>query len=494
MKVRAAIRPLLGSSFLLLSACMVGPSYRVPDKALVNAPAAHGAFVQGTGRAVAAAPLPPYWWRLYNNPRLDALVEEALSANTSLRMADANLEHSRALLREAKTLRQPSVAMEGSVARAQLAGEQYLLPITLPRDTYYETGLTVGYDLDLFGGIRRGIEAATASDEAVEAARDLVRVNVAAETTRAYADACGLGLQLTAARRSLELQRQSLGLTKQLLSGGRAIDLDVTRSQQLVDQLTTTIPGLEAGRRNALYRLATLTGRPPSQFDTDLEECATPPRLTEPLPIGNGAALLKRRPDVRAAERQLAAATAEIGVATAQLYPDIRIGVSAGSIGLTRDAFTSPTNFWQLGSMLSWQANQSAARARIAAANATAKLALAHFDGTVLTALADTESALNTYVHDLQREASAEAARDDAATVERQATSLQVGGRATALTVIDAQRTLATAEQSLAQLKSAISDDQVAVFLALGGGWEDTPDVGNAGTARASGVLGQGVP
>jgi outer membrane protein TolC len=144
--------------------------------------------------------------------------------------------------------------------------------------------------------------------------------------------------------------------------------------------------------------------------------------------------------------------------------------------------------------MLTWQANQSAARARIAAANATAKLALAHFDGTVLTALADTESALNTYVHDLQREASAEAARDDAATVERQATSLQVGGRATALTVIDAQRTLATAEQSLAQLKSAISDDQVAVFLALGGGWEDTPDIGNAGTARALGVLGQGVP
>jgi outer membrane protein TolC len=201
------------------------------------------------------------------------------------------------------------------------------------------------------------------------------------------------------------------------------------------------------------------------------------------LPIGDGAALLKRRPDIREAERQLAAATAEIGVATAQLYPDIRIGVSSGSTGAKADAFTSPTNFWQLGSTLAWQANQSAARARIAGAQASAKLALAHFDGTVLTALADTESALNTYVHDLQRETSAQAARDDAATVEREAETLQVGGRATALTVIDAQRTLAAAEQSLAQLKSAISDDQVAVFLALGGGWENASDVRSARTA-----------
>ena len=486
MRNGTATRLLLGSSLLLLSACVVGPNYRVPEHALVNAPEAKKAFVESSDPAVSEAPLPPNWWRLYSNPRLDALVEEALSANTDLRMADANLEHSRALLREAKTLRQPSVAIDGGVTYAQLAGEQYLQPITPPRSTYYQTELTVGYDLDLFGGIRRGIEAATADDEAVEAARDLVRVNVAAETARAYAGACGLGLQLLAARKSLDLQRQSLELTKELLRRGRAIDLDVTRSQQLVDQLTTSIPSLEAGRRNALYRLAALTGRPPSQFDTDLEDCTTPPRLAEPLPIGDGAALLKRRPDIREAERQLAAATAEIGVATAQLYPDIRIGISAGSIGTAASAFTSPTNFWQLGSVLSWQANQSAARARIAAANATAKLALAHFDGTVLTALTDAESALTTYVHDLQRESSAQAARDDAATVEREAETLEVGGRATTLTVIDAQRTLAASEQSLAQLKSAISDDQVSVFLALGGGWEHAPE---AGTARV--IAGQ---
>jgi outer membrane protein, multidrug efflux system len=473
---------------LLIDACMVGPNYRIPDGALVNAPAAKGAFLASNDPAVTAAALPRNWWRLYDNPKLDALVQQALNANTNLRMANANLEQSAALLREAKALRQPSVAIGGDIEYAQLAGEQYLLPITPPRSAYYEGEVTVGYDLDLFGGIRRGIEAARADDEAVEAARDLVRVNVAAETARAYVDACGFGLQLEAAQRSLDLQRKSLDLTRQLLRGGRAIDLDVTRSRQLVEQLSAVIPSLEAGRRNALYRLATLTARAPSQFDRDLDDCARPPRLAQPLPIGDGATLLKRRPDIREMERQLAAATAEIGVATAQLYPDIQIGVGGGSIGTTGTALTSPTNFWQLGSVLSWQANQSAARARIAAANAAAKSALAQFDGTVLTALADTESALNTYVHDLRQEQSLKAARDDAARAERDAERLEVGGRATALDVIDAQRTLASSEQSLAQVQSAIPDDQVAVFLALGGGWETDPTAGKVAQSGAAAI------
>jgi outer membrane protein, multidrug efflux system len=460
---------------LLVDACTVGPNYRLPDRALVRSRAATGAFVGSSDGAVTVAPLPRYWWRLYDSPELDSLITQALAENTDLRMANANLEYSRALVREATTLRQPSIAVGAGVEYAQLAGEQYLLDVTLPRNTYYDAGVTIGYDLDLFGGIRRGIEAARADDEAVEAARDLVRVNVAAETARAYADVCGAGLQLVAARRSLTLQESSLRLTKALRERGRAIDLDVTRSRQFVDELTGVIPGLEALRRNALYRLTTLTGRPPSEFDRNLEGCASPPRLMQPLPIGDGAALLKRRPDIREAERQLAAATAEIGVATAQLYPNITLGAAVGSLGVHSDVLTSPTNYWQVGPILTWQANQSATRARIAGANAQAKLALAHFDGTVLTALNETESALSSYQHDLQREASAKAARNEAARVARDVERLEVGGRATALEVIDAQRTLASAEQSLAQLQSAICEDQVAVFLALGGGWESGP-------------------
>ena len=473
MRRLRAVVLLAGVGLFLVAACTVGPNYRVPEHALVRSPAANGAFLGSSDRSVSVASLPPYWWRLYDSSELDSLVGRAFAENTDLRMANANLEYSRALLREATTLRQPSIAIGAGVEYAQLAGSQYLLPITLPRNTYYDADATIGYDLDLFGGIRRGIEAARADNQAVAAARDLVRVNVAAETARAYADACGSGLQLAAARRSLALQRQSLQLTRQLRERGRAMDVDVTRSQQFVDELTAAIPNFEALRRNALYRLATLTGDPPSQFDRHLEDCATPPRLTQPLPVGDGAALLKRRPDVREAERQLAAATAEIGVATAALYPDITLGISLGSLGAKSSAFTSPTNFWETGSSLTWQANQSAARARIAGANAQAKVALAHFDGTVLTALEETETALNTYQHDLQGEKSLRAARNEAARVAQDEERLEVGGRATTLDVIDAQRTLASAEQSLAQMQSGISQDQIAVFLALGGGWEE---------------------
>ncbi len=460
-------------SAALLSSCTLGPDYHVPDAAVINASGARGSFVSAADSALSPAPVPDRWWHLYEDSRLDGWVEEALKSNTDLRAADANLERSRAALKEAEALRQPSAALSAGVEYAQLSGEQYLLPITPPVNTLYDSELTVGYDLDLFGGIRRGIEAARADDEAVEAARDLVRVNVAAETIRAYAEACGAGMQLEAAQRVLTVQQESLALTERLFEGGRAVDLDVTRARQLVDQQTGLIPALQAERRNALFRLATLTGRPPALFDRDLEACSSPPRLMRPLPVGDGVALLRRRPDVRRAERQLAAATAYIGVETAQLYPDIALGVQAGSVGATSDALTSPTNLWGIGAILNWQANQSAARARIAGARAVARLALANFDGVVLAALRDTEISLNTYTHDLQREAATRQARDEAQRAVQDSERLEADGRATALAVIDAQRAYAAAEQTLAELETAIAEDQISVFLSLGGGWSD---------------------
>jgi outer membrane protein, multidrug efflux system len=457
----------------LVSGCLVGPSYHLPQSALINSPTAQQAFVASGDPALSDTAATQSWWHLYEDHRLDEWVEEALRSNTDLRQADANLERSRAALKETRSLRQPSVQINAGVQYSQLAGEQYLLPITPPRSTYYDAELTVGYDLDLFGGIRRGIEAARADDEAVEAARDLVRVNVAAETIRAYVDACGAGMQVEAAVRVLSVQQDSLALTERLFQGGRAIDLDKTRARQLVDQQRGVVPSLEAARRNALFRLATLTGKPPALFARDLETCTSPPRLSHPLPVGDGAALLKRRPDVRQAERELAAATANIGVQTAQLYPDIAIGIPVGSIGAAHDAFTSPTNFYGIGAVLKWQANQSAARARIQGAKASAKLVLAKFDGVVLEALRDAETALNVYVHDLQREDSTRMARDEAERAVRDSERLQRTGRATSLAVIDAQRAYATSEQALAQLETALAQDQVAVFLALGGGWEN---------------------
>ncbi len=459
-----------------LAGCTVGPDYLLPKEATVNAPAAQGSFAGVRGNpAVQAEALPAGWWRLYRSPDLDRLVTTALAENTDLRVADANLERSRAMVDLVKTQQQPDVAFGGAYERAQFSAQQYLTTANLPPYNVYDVSLSASYDPDLFGRIRRGIEAAEADDDAVEAARDWVRVAVAADVTRAYLEVCSAGDELAVARHSVDLQRQSLALTHQLETAGRKTSLDVTRSQALADQLQSTIPAIEARQRNALYRLATLTGKPPAEFPAALAKCAAAPPLDRPIPVGDGAALLRRRPDVREAERQLAASVAEIGVATADLYPHVVLGASGGSTGLPGDFWTHATNFWSVGPGVSWELNQSAPRAKIAAATATQKMQLAHFDGVVLGALREVETALNVYSHDLQQRGSVSAARAEAAKAVADARQLEVSGRGDPLATLDAQRTLASAEAALANIRAQIAQDQVALFRALGGGWETTP-------------------
>ncbi len=469
-----ALGALAAAALSMAAGCAaVGPNYALPAQAVINAPAAQGGFVGAQAqRALADTPLPDHWWRLYQSPDLDRLVAEALAANTDLRVADANLQRSQALVKEAKAARQPGAAANFEIERAQLSAEQYLVPGTLAPVDLYEGGVSVSYDLDLFGRIRRGIEAAKAEDEAVADARDLVRVTVAAETARAYVEVCAAGDQLVAARASLALQQRSLALTQTLVRNGRGTRLDLTRSQGQIDQFRASIPALEAAQRNALFRLAALTGKPPSQFEASLARCVAAPALAQPIPVGDGAALLRRRPDVRAAERRLAAATARIGVATSALYPDVTLGASVGSVGVTGDFLKPQTNLYGIGPGVTWQLNQSAARARIAAANAEQKADLARFDGVVLTALRDVEISLNVYGHDLERQRNLIAASAQAASALADARKLQAAGKTGVLATLDAERTLASAQSALAAMRAQISQDQVSVFLALGGGWE----------------------
>lgn len=453
--------------------CTVGPDYHLPKEATFNAPAAQGPFVGGqTNLTVAEGSLPPEWWHLYRDPNLDRLIAAAFAENTDLRIANANLERSAARVDLASSEGEPNVALDAGVERTLIPAEKYLSKARLPVLNVYALNLSATYELDLFGRIRRGVEAAKADDEAVAAARDWVRVSVAAEVTRAYVDVCATGDQLSVAHRSVDLQQESHAFTRRLQQAGRATQLDVTRSQVLVDQLRATIPALEAQRRNDLYRLATLSGRPPAEFEADLTRCVSVPPIDQPIPVGDGAALLKRRPDVRVAERELAASTAEIGVATASLYPRVVLGAAIGSTGLMNDFLRHPTDGWDIGPGISWELNQNGPRARIAGAEAAQKAQLAHFDGAVLGALRDVETALNVYTHDLERQKSLSAARDEAGSSVADARRLQSEGRSGALATLDAERTLESAEASLAALRSQIAQDQVALFLALGGGWE----------------------
>jgi NodT family efflux transporter outer membrane factor (OMF) lipoprotein len=464
------------ASLAALTACKtVGPHYDgPPPSAAVKSPAAAAPFVSATGQAFSRETAPGDWWRMYQDPVLDELVRQAFAANTDLRMAEANLERSQALLRQARAARQPSVAVNFDPSYQQLSTESYLQPGVVAPLGLYDTGVTVSYELDLFGRIHRAIQAASADDEAVRAAYDLSKITVAAETTRAYADVCGAGEQLAAAQRVLALQRQSYTLTQRLVRSGRGAALDLTRSVAQISQYQANIPALEAARRNALFRLAVLTGRPPSDYPRAAEACTTAPRLSQPIPVGDGALLLRRRPDIRAAERTLAADTDRIGVAMGELYPIVSLGATAGSTGAVTDIFTPMTNRYGFGPSLRWQLNQNAARARVAATEATTRMALAHFDGVVLNALREAEAALTTYGQDLQRNADLAAVRDRAAQAVGQSRSLYVGGKVDFLSYLDAQRTLASAETALAASAGQLSADQVAIFLALGGGWESS--------------------
>ncbi len=334
MKLRLRLVAAAGAT-LALAGCAAGPSYRAP----VAPTAAAQPFVSADPRIAAADATRADWWRLYDLPALDGLVQAALVNNTDLRVAAANIAEARASLSGARSNLLPTPVVSGSAQYSQArANPLFNNP---PEGWTYTGGLDVSYEADLFGRIRRGIQAAIADVEAREAAQDTVRVTVAAETTRAYLNACGYAQQAEVARRSLDLLGQSYDITARRRDLGASSDYEVSLSAGLREQARAQIPLLEAQRRSALYQLAVLTGRLPAEISQDAAACLKLPSLTAPVPVGDGAALLRRRPDVRNAERTLAASVARIGVATADLYPTVSLGASVSEAATKRRGLQS---------------------------------------------------------------------------------------------------------------------------------------------------------
>ena len=459
---------------LLLAACgtVVGPDYRVPETAVVKRLDAAAPFLGAGEKPFSQGALPAQWWRLYRDGTLDALVDQAFTANTDLRVAAANLARAQAVVAEAEQSGRPAVDLAAAPGFGRAAGAASGVNHALPDRASYDAGLHVSYQLDLFGKIARAVEAAHADSDSAQAASDLARVTVAAETTRAYAEACSAGRQIAIARQSVALQDKFVRSTAQRVKLGRGTALDNSRALGQRDQLRAAVPPLEAQRRAALYRLAVLTGETPSRFPQAVAACEQVPRLAEAIPVGDGAALLRRRPDIRQAERLLAAGTARIGVATAELYPQISLGLSAGSTGSLSGFGEGNTLRYSFGPLISWSLpSTSSARAHIAQAEAGTAASLARFDGVVLNALRETETALTNYARELDRNAALKAARDQSALASNQAGRLYRFGRTDFLTTLDAERTLASTEAAVAASDAALATDQVTLFLALGGGW-----------------------
>jgi NodT family efflux transporter outer membrane factor (OMF) lipoprotein len=450
------------ASALALAACATGPDYVRPATPTAKA----GPFVAANSPAIQPlAPVPDNWWRLYNDPVLDGLIADALAHNTDVRAAVARLARARASLRETKVDRLPQGGVNASATRGRDEGSS-------DASTSYSAGLEVAYEVDLFGRVARGVEAARGDVGAAEGDADAVRVAIVSDTARAYADASSAAERLAVAEHIVELLDQSLRLTEKQVDIGQTTRLDTARIAALRNQRQAEIPAIAAERDGALFRLATLTGRAPSELPATAGARTSSLKLDYPIPVGDGAQLLARRPDVRAAERRLAAATARIGVATAELYPQITLGGSLGSsAGSIGNLFSNPVGFL-LGPLISWSFSDHArARARLAGAEAGSEEALAQFDGTVLRSLEETETALSVYANALRRREALQAARNEAEVAAKIVRAQQREGQVDSLALLDAERTFAESEAKLADINGQVASAQINLFRALGGGW-----------------------
>jgi NodT family efflux transporter outer membrane factor (OMF) lipoprotein len=467
---RAAV--LAAASLASLSACRVGPNYHAPTLP----PGTEAPLVSLTATAETAASPPDTWWRLYKDSRLDAFVAEALTANRTLAAADANLTAARAVLTAAHAQRYPSTAAVagGIYGRDAVTDEILELGGHAPQTFWlFEDVFQAAYEVDLFGRVHRAIEVANANADAVAAMRDSVRVVVVAETARAFAAVCALGEELDVAHHSLEVVSHEEQITQRRRDAGAGSDFDVTRAQALVAQTRSSIPSLEGQRRAALFELTAVLGRTPAEAPEDLTACVTPPRLDALVPVGDGSTLIRRRPDVRQAERQLAAATAEIGVATADLYPTIRlVGLYGGAATQLSQLNTNIGRTWGIGPSISWSfPNMAAPRARVRQAKAAQVAALASFDSVVLTALKEVEQALALYGAALDNRAALGEARDQVHAAFDMAHGQFLAGSVSNLDLLTTEQTLVAIDAAVASSDAALIQDQIAVFKALGGGW-----------------------
>jgi NodT family efflux transporter outer membrane factor (OMF) lipoprotein len=463
----------LVSGFAVLGACRVGPDYRAPEP-LKGADAPLVSL--DTALENTAAP-PDAWWRLYDDARLDGLILEALRANQNLAAAEANFSAARAVVAAAKAGRYPStnVTAGGLYGRDPTTEEILELGGHAPADLWIlEDIFEVGYEVDLFGRVRRSIEAAKANAASAAAARDSLKVVTVAETARFYAQVCALGEQLEVAEHSLDVVAHEADITMHRYEAGANSKLDVARAQALVSQVRASIAPLQGQRRAALFELTAILGRTPLNAPQELNDCIAPPQLKALIPVGDGAQLLSRRPDVRQAERRLAAATAQIGVATADLYPTIRLNGFIGSVGSQLSDLTSNGGLaWGVGPSISWAfPNQTGGRAKVRQAKAFQAAALASFDQSVLTALKETEQALVQYRSALDSRQALADAQDKIHAAFDIAHDQFLAGGASNLDLLTTEQTLVSVDASVAAADAALVQDQIAVFKSLGGGWQ----------------------
>ncbi len=449
---------------LTIAGCAVGPDYRAPQPEPARLlQAEHGGHDRSRFEAA--------WWRQFEDPTLDALVGEALDENRELRIAYARLRAARAIRDDISNDHLPTVTAGASadIGKAQQPGfsEERV------NAERYDLGLDMAWELDLFGRIQRSLEASEAQAEAAEAELYQLQVSLVAELVDAYGQLRGAQLRERIARDNLANQRNSHELTEQLREAGVGSELDVLRADARLAATEASLPQLRAQQVRARNRIATLLGQRADQLSVDLSPRELP-AIAKSLPIGDPGELLRRRPDIRAAERQLAAATANVGVATADLFPRVSLSGFLGFIaGRGSQIGFSAAQAWGVAPSISWAAfDLGSVRARLRGAEADADAALAGYEQQVLLALEESENAFSDYANAQQRLLSLIRQSTASRAAAQQAEIRYREGTADFLVLLDAERERLQAEDAQAQAEVEVYRSVVSLYKALGGGWD----------------------
>lgn len=473
MSPRLALRSLI--VLLFLPACaVVGPGYEPPV-----------AEVPATWREAPSAGLvagesdTARWWQRLGDPLLDELVERAVADGLDLRAAAARVREARALRGVAAGERYPAASATASYEHRE-DSENTPFGEFISETDIHSLGLGASWEVDLWGRVRRSVEAADAELAAsIEDAR-AVLVAVAAETASAYVDLRAFQARLAIARTNVSLQEQTLAVVRARYDAGLVGERDVAQAGTNVGTTRARVPALEAGVRAAENRLAVLVGQPPGALAERLAETRPIPRPPSEVAIGVPAELVRRRPDVRRAERRLAAEVARIGVAEGELYPRLSL---VGTIGLASDGaqrlFETDSRVLGFGPSLQWNVFQGGRlRQLVAAQDARAEQAAVAWESSVLLALEETENAMTAYVREQSRRDALAFAADQARGAVAAAQSQYREGLSDFQSVLDSERALAGLEDEVADSSAAITSNLIALYRALGGAFE--PETGTA--------------
>lgn len=458
-----------------LGACTMGPNYAGPPK-VGSTGDTPGAFARGGNAVTTAAPTVARWWTVFGDGTLNAIEDRALAGNPNLAVALARVRQARGSLRLERANQLPNGSATAMYAHAQIPG------VNLGSDEIdsldlYNLGFDASWEADLFGGQRRTVEATRATLAAAEANVADAQVQLTADVANAYVNLRDRQQRLAIARRSSELQNQMLQLTQQRFGRGAASALDVERLQSQVRSTQAELVPLEAEIESYMNALAVLTGAEPGALDATLTTPGAIPLPPASVAIGDPAALLQRRPDVRAAERQLAAQTARIGVAEAARFPRLSFMGILGLGGTHLEDVVDPSNLAAIAlPQLQWNfLDFGRNKGRIEQAKGNRDEAEAQYRQTVLSALQDAEDSLSRFAHrrdTLAQLVQVKASADRAATLQQQRYR---AGTTTLIDSLDTERQRLSAEQNVAQTTAALTSDFISVQKALGLGWEPTP-------------------